>query len=335
MKLGMWVEQICANKKVGGVFLVKEKKLLQGKTGKAYLLLRLSDRTGEVEARIWDRVGELGERFRAGDLVRISGDATTYQGVLQVRVQDVERESSLEMENLEEFLPDYLQQRGRAQERMAELEGLVEAMGDECLRELIVDFLHDPELREGWLLAPAAKRLHHARLGGLLEHTLSVCKLVCLVCQHYPQLNKDLLLAGAILHDVGKLKELEAPWRPEYTTEGRLLGHVVIGLQMLDAHLGRHAPLPQQQSLILRHMIASHHGQLEFGSPKRPKTLESLVLYVLDDLDAKFDAFQEHLTKDGGEEEWTSYHSLLERYLYRGEARSPGARAPGEEDPAL
>lgn len=334
MKLGMWVDQICPNKRVGGIFLVREKKLLQGKTGKHYLLLRLSDRTGEVEARIWDRVEELSGRFGPGDLVRVSGEATTYQGVLQVRVQEVVKESALEVNDLEEFLPDYAVQRQRSEERMRQLEGLVAAIGDESLRGLLLDFLEDPELREAWLLAPAAKRLHHARLGGLLEHTLSVCRLVCLACEHYRELNKDLLLTGAVLHDVGKLRELEAPWKPDYTTEGRLLGHVVMGLRMLDLRLGHHPRVSAQHAMMLRHMVASHHGHLEFGSPKRPKTLEALVLYMLDDLDAKFDSFKEHLQKEGEGQEWTPYHSLLDRYLYRGSMAVPEEEAaPRGEGP--
>ncbi len=319
LKQGMWVQEIAPGKRVSGLYLAKEKKALRGKTGKGYLLVRLADKTGEVEARVWDRVEELGGRFQAGDLVRVSGDASIYQGVLQVRIQDLETHSSLEPQHLEEFVPGYRAQMALSQQRLSELEEILEKIEAGALRELALDFLRDPQLREGWLLAPAAKRLHHARLGGLLEHTLSVCRMTCLVLNHYPLLRKDLLLVAGVLHDVGKIKELKEPWRPDYTTEGRLLGHVVIGLRMLDERLGRHPEISQEEAMLLRHMIASHHGQLEFGSPKRPKTLEALVLYMLDDLDAKVDAFQHHLWEDPGEGDgWTSYHSMFERYLYRG-----------------
>lgn len=323
MKQGMWVEEIASGRRVKGLFLAKEKKPLKGKTGKGYLLVRLADKTGEVEARIWDRVEELGGRFQAGDLVRISGDVSTYQGVLQVRILDLERQSSLEPQHLEEFVPDFANQMERSRQNLLELERLLEGLEQGPLKALALDFLRDGELREGWLLTPAAKRLHHARLGGLLEHTLSVCRMICVVSKHYPRLRRELLLAGGVLHDVGKIKELQAPWRPDYTTEGRLLGHVVMGLRMLDERLERHPEISPEEALLLRHMIASHHGQLEFGSPKRPKTLEALVLYMLDDLDAKVDAFQEHLASDAGEGDgWTSYHAMFERYLYRGEEKS-------------
>lgn len=322
MKQGTLVEEIASGRRVAGIFLAKEKKPLKGKTGKGYLLVKLADKTGEVEARIWDRVEELGGRFQAGDLVRISGDASTYQGVLQVRILNLEKHSGLEPQHLEEFVPDYANQMARSRQNLLELEELLEEMEHGPLKHLVLDFLRDEESREAWLMAPAAKRLHHARLGGLLEHTLSVCRMICLACRHYPRLKKDLLLAAGVLHDVGKIKELQAPWKPDYTTEGRLLGHVVMGLRMLDERLGRHPQISPEEALLLRHMIASHHGQLEFGSPKRPKTLEALVLYMLDDLDAKVDAFQEHLASDQGEGDgWTSYHSMFERYLYRGEVQ--------------
>lgn len=332
----MWVEEIASGRRVTGLFLAKEKKYLKGKTGKGYLLLRLADRTGEVEARVWDRVEELGGRFQAGDLIRISGDASTYQGVLQVRILNLEKHTGLEQQNLEEFVPDYADQMARSRQNLLELEELLEQTDQGPLKSLALDFLRDEELREGWLHTPAAKRLHHARLGGLLEHTLSVCRLICMVSKHYPKLRKDLLLAGGVLHDVGKIRELQAPWRPDYTTEGRLLGHVLMGLRMLDERLVRHPEISPEEVLLLRHMIASHHGQLEFGSPKRPKTLEALVLYMLDDLDAKVDAFQEHLASDPGEGEgWTAYHAMFERYLYRGEAQNKEelTMEPGEETP--
>lgn len=335
MKQGVWVEEIASGRRVTGLFLAKEKKSLKGKTGKGYLLVRLADRTGEVEARIWDRVEELGGRFQAGDLVRISGDVSTYQGVLQVRILDVEKQCCLEPKHLEEFVPGYEDQMARSRQNILELEGLLENMGQGPLAALALDFLRDPELREGWLVAPAAKRLHHARLGGLLQHTLSVCRMICLISEHYPKLRKDLLMAAGVLHDVGKIRELQAPWNPDYTTEGRLLGHVLMGLRMLDERLQTHPEISPEEALLLRHMIASHHGQLEFGSPKRPKTLEALVLYMLDDLDAKVDAFQEHLEKDPGEGDgWTSYHAMFERYLYRGKAQSldEKTREPGGED---
>lgn len=336
MKQGIWVQELASGRRVTGIFLAKEKKLLKGKTGKGYLLVRLADRTGEVEARIWDRVEELGGRFQAGDLVRVSGDVSTYQGVLQVRILDLEKQCCLEPQHLEEFVPDFADQMFRSQQNLLELEELLQEAGHGPLTALALDFLRDPELREGWLLAPAAKRLHHARLGGLLEHTLSVCRMIRIISKHYQKLREDLLLTAGVLHDVGKIKELQAPWKPDYTTEGRLLGHVVMGLRMLDERLHKHPEISPEEALLLKHMIASHHGQLEFGSPKRPKTLEALVLYMLDDLDAKVDAFQEHLEKDPGDADgWTSYHAMFERYLYKGEAQSPDekTRELGEEDP--
>ncbi len=328
MKRGMWVSDITANRPVEGVFLAKEKRLLKGKTGKPYLLLQIMDRTGEAEARIWDRVEELGGRFQSGDLIRISGEAVSYQGKVQVKIKEIWERLDLEEGDRPLFIPGYLESLKRSEQRLEELLSLAEGIDRDDLKGLVTGFLTDPGLREGWLTAPAAKRLHHARLGGLLEHTLSVCKLVEEICGHYPQLQRDLLLAGAVLHDVGKLRELDSPWRPEYTKVGRLLGHVVMGVEMLHDRLASGYPLPEEDALALKHLILSHHGQLEYGSPKRPKTLEALVLHILDDLDAKFDAFYTHLSEAAGDgEEWTSYHPLLERYLYRGPSFLEGEEA--------
>jgi 3'-5' exoribonuclease len=325
LKEGIWIREIAPNRRVAGVFLVKEKKALKGKTGKAYWLLKLTDRTGEVEARIWDRVEELGTRFQAGDLISISGDAISYQGSLQVRVADARGVRALATEDLSEFVAEYAEARQRSEERLAALGELVSGIQGDGLRTLVEAFLQEPRWREGWLMAPAAKKLHHARVGGLLEHTLSVCRLADLICSHYPHLQRDLLLAGAVLHDAAKIRELHSPWRPEYTTEGRLLGHVMMGVEMFEEKRSAIGSLPEEQVLALKHMIISHHGQFEYGSPRRPKTLEAMVLYMLDDLDAKFDAFNQHLLTDsGGEEGWTSYHSLFDRYLFRGPAGSPG-----------
>lgn len=324
MKEGMWVRDICPNKSVAGIFLAKERKLLQGKTGKPYLLLKLTDRSGEVEARVWDRIEDLGARFQAGDLIRIAGEAVSYQGAVQVKVREIRQAFRLTEEDMADFVPAYAQARDESERRLEALSNLALGIGDDALRALVMDFLQDPTLKPGWLTAPAAKKLHHARLGGLLEHTLSVYKLAEMLCGHYPNIRRDLLLAGVVLHDVGKIRELHAPWRPEYTTEGRLLGHVAMGVEMLMEKLPGHPSISSEHAMELKHMILSHHGHMEYGSPRRPKTIEALILYMLDDLDAKFDAFYAHLMGDNsGDDQWTSYHSLFDRYLYRGHTDTP------------
>ncbi len=327
LKEGVWVRDISPNKSVNGVFLAKERKLLQGKTGKPYLLLRLTDRSGEIEARVWDRVDDLGARFQAGDLIRVTGEAVSYQGAVQVKVREIRQAFPLTEENMADYVPAYAQAIEESERRHEALVNLARGMSDEALRALVMDFLEDPTLKPGWLTAPAAKKLHHARLGGLLEHTLSVYKLAEVICGHYPIIRRDLLLAGVVLHDVGKIRELNAPWRPEYTTEGRLLGHVAMGVEMLMEKLPGHPSVSSEQAMELKHMILSHHGHMEYGSPRRPKTIEALMLYMLDDLDAKFDAFHEHLrADDSGDDRWTSYHSLFDRYLYRGQMEPQGPK---------
>jgi 3'-5' exoribonuclease len=316
VKEGIWVADIAANRALSGLYLAKEKKLLAGKTGKPYLLVRLMDKTGETEARIWDRAEEMSVLFQPGDLIQIAGDAISYQGTLQVRIRALKKVKPIDDGCLPEFVPGYHEANEASLDRHAELLRIVEDIKSPWLRQLVVELLTDADLKEKWLSAPAAKRLHHARFGGLLEHTLALCRLCLKTCELYPRLRKDLLLAGAVLHDIGKLTELCSPWAPEYTTEGRLLGHLVIGVRMLEERMAKISDVREEEALELKHLILSHHGLMEYGSPRRPKTLEALVLHMLDDLDAKYDAFHTHLS--GGDEEWTTYHPLFERYLYRG-----------------
>lgn len=331
MKQGIWVEEVRAGARVEGLFLVKEKRLLKGRTGRPYVVLKLADRTGEIEARIWERVEDLAACFQPGDLVTVSGEATEYQGNIQVKIVELQREGRIDNTSVEEFLPDYSSRRAESEARYEELKLIAASIQDETLRAIVIDFLEDELLRDKWILAPGAKRLHHARVGGLLEHTLSVARLILTICDHYHGLDRDLLVAGAVLHDVGKLIELDSPWCPDYTTKGRLLGHIILGLEMLEERMSMYPHLSSEKALVLKHMLASHHGQLEFGSPKRPKTLEALILFMVDDLDAKFDSFREHLSGEERGDGWTAYHPVFERHLFRGVQNTTYPRDEKEE----
>ena len=319
MKEGIWANEIAPGQQVKGIFLAKDKKLLQGKTGKPYLLMKIMDSSGEVEARVWDRAQEFSSQFQQGDIIWISGESVSYQGTLQIKVYNLRSGGPMKDEHIAEFVPEYAAALEQSQKRLDEIIELLGRIEDEPLRTLVLLFFEDPELKTGWLCASAAKSLHHARFGGLLEHTLSVCKLVEMLRGYYPTLNYDLLMVGAALHDIGKLKELEAPWKPEYTTPGRLLGHVMMGVEMIYEKLSTLPSFPADCAMELKHMMLSHHGYYEYGSPKRPKTLEAIMLHCIDDLDAKFDAFHTLVTAKGeNDDPWTPYHHLFERYLYRG-----------------
>ena len=205
---------------------------------------------------------------------------------------------------------------------MEELKRVANRIKDPFLYRLVFAFLEDREFASSFMKAPASRRLHHAYIGGLLEHTLSVVRLVERLKGHYEGVNWDLLLAGAILHDIGKVKELSYDSSFDYSDEGRLLGHIFLGAEMLQEKIGEIKGFPPRDAMLLKHLILSHHGYYEWGSPKRPKTREAEILHHLDDLDAKVKGISEFMGKRQEGERWTEYHKVFERFFYRGGERS-------------
>ena len=186
------------------------------------------------------------------------------------------------------------------------------------LRKLIEAFWNDNELVHRFKTAPAAKKMHHAYIGGLLEHTLSMVSLSDKIASHYSGIDRDLLLTGAILHDIGKTKELEYEFKIDYTDEGRLLSHIVIGLKMIDEKLSTIENFPEDQLLLLKHLIVSHHGSQEFGSPEPPKTIEAVLLNYIDEIDSKVNGIRDFIATEDPNEDWTSFHRILGRHFYMG-----------------
>jgi 3'-5' exoribonuclease len=296
-------------------FLVRDKILGMAKNGRPYMTLKLMDCTGEVEGRIWDRVDELSALFNKDDFVQVSGKASVYMGKMQLVVQDLQKieESAI---NLSDFLP--VSNRPVA-EMVAELTAFVEGLTDHALKDLMRAFLADDDFMTGYTRAPAAKTMHHVYLGGLLEHSLSVAALANDISQRYPDLNRDLLVVGALLHDVGKVAELRYQRSFEYTDAGKLLGHIVIGVELVETKLRALQDFPQDLAVHLKHLLLSHHGQYEYGSPKRPKTMEAVILNFLDDLDSKINGVRTHIDREpDSNSSWTQYHRLYDRYFFKG-----------------
>ena len=314
----VWINQIKEHERVESSFLVTKKDLARSKAGKPYLNLTLSDNTGEMEARVWEEAEEISGRFSKDDIVLVKGHAVSYRDKVQLNVSSV-RSLSGDEYSLSDYLPASAFDPALM---MAELETFVEDVPDKHIKALLKSILTDPELRVRFMKAPAAKSMHHPYLGGLLEHVLSLVRLAKPVVNNYDGINLSLVTAGLILHDIGKVYELSYERSFEYTDEGRLLGHIVQGLELVQCHIKRLPDFPEPLALLLKHILISHHGILEFGSPKRPKTLEALIVSHLDDMDAKLNAVSratEEETVEGGEApKWTRYHRLLERYLYKG-----------------
>ncbi len=330
----LFVSAIKDRDQVDAVFLVKEKITAMAKNGKSYLTLRLMDKTGEVEAKVWDNVDTIGALFDKNDFIAVRSKASVYLGKMQLIVTELKRVPEAEV-----ALADFLPEAQRAiDEMVAELSSLLASLTNPHLRALLAEFFDDPALLELYKTAPAAKGMHHVYLGGLLEHSLAVAKLVDQIVPLYPGLNRDLLIAGALLHDVGKVREMTYLRSFDYTDEGKLLGHITIGVEMVQEKLASCKGFPPELAMLLKHMLLSHHGQYEFGSPKRPKTVEATILNYLDDLDSKINGIRTHIRKEpDNDSPWTSYHRLYDRYYYKenrlGEEAEP-LTSPAETAPA-
>lgn len=324
----IFVSEIGDRSQVDAVFLVKEKNTSLARNGKPYLALQLMDKSGEIEARVWENVESFGALFEKDDFIRVKGKATIYLAKMQLIVSDLARIAESEV-NLADFLPEG--DRDEA-EMLVELASLVESCADENIRRLLEAFFDDPAFLDLYRMAPAAKGMHHVYLGGLLEHSLSVAALVDRIMPLYPELNRDLLVAGALLHDVGKVREMTYVRSFDYTDEGKLLGHISIGVEMIQEKISRLENFPVEMAMLLKHMILAHHGQYEYGSPKRPKTIEATVLNYLDDLDSKINGIRTHMRKEtSNRSRWTGYHRLYDRYFYKNGSNDVFVRPSSEE----
>ena len=312
----IFINQLSKGQTVDSIFLVKEKILTKTKAGSLYLSIRLADRTGEMEGRIWDNALDFASLFEKDDFIKVRAEVDEFQGMLQLRISKLRKCGESEVQ-LEDFLP----QTSRDIEKMfAELKKIASQVRQPFLHKLLESFFHDEELTKKFKMAPAAKAVHHVYLGGLLEHTLSVVQLVLLIGPRYKGIDQDLLLTGAIFHDLGKIFELSFERAFDYTDPGRLLGHITLTVEMVDEKMRTIPDFPETLSLLLKHVLLSHHGEYEFGSPKLPMTLEALLLHHLDDLDAKVNAFMAWIEKEkDAPSRWTSYHKLFDRFIYKPE----------------
>lgn len=273
----------------------------------------LSDASGGLNARLWDKVDQVSGTFQSGDFVEVKGHVQLYQNRLQVVVHDVKK-SELGEHDLRDFVPE---SKSDPQKVLAEILTLVETVKDPHIRQLLDDTLRDPDIRGLLLRAPAAKTIHHAYMGGLLEHILSICKLMQALAAHYDFLNLDYLLFGAIYHDIGKTFELKIEDGIKYTDAGRLVGHMGIACDMIEAKAGKILGFPQDLKDLLKHIVYSHHGRLEYGSPKTPSFPEAFVVAMIDDLDSKLNTMVEFMKEElGTGEKWTRYHSGFDRYFF-------------------
>jgi 3'-5' exoribonuclease len=300
------------NKVITSSFVVVSKQVKPKKTGDPYLALTLGDRTGQIEAKMWDNVEDALDAFEQDDFLKVKGLINKYKNRFQLTIHKLRRLGESEVD-YSDYLPKTTK---NIEELWQTLVDFVSGFREPHLKQLLQAFMADTQIAQAYRTAPAAKTLHHAYIGGLLDHVVSLFRACDLVCRNYPQVNRDLVLAGAFLHDIGKIYELTYNRSFTYTTRGQLLGHMVIELEMLQAKLAFVPDFPDELKTLLEHLIISHHGEYEFGSPKLPMFPEALLLHYIDDLDSKMESMRAHFEREAElESPWTSYNASLGRPL--------------------
>ncbi len=296
-------------------FLAKNKILLKDKKGNPYISLYLSDRSGSVDAKIWDNIERMNNLFDSGDIVVVKGQVQLFQNKKQIVVHKIDAVKDEELN-----FQDYVGAINRSPEEVfQELINITALVESPYIKQLIDATLGDPQIKEQLLKSPAAKSIHHVKVGGLIEHILSISQLMVFIGQQYPQLNLDLLLFGALFHDLGKIWELE--WTNKgirYTDKGRLVGHLVMSSELVEKKASQILGFPEELKMILKHIILSHHGKLEYGSPKVPMLLEAYVVWMVDDFDSKVDSISQFMGQDqSGDESWSSFNNLYARHFFK------------------
>ena len=300
------------NQTITSSFVVASKQVKTKKNGDPYLAVTLADRTGQLQANMWDNVSDAMNAFEQDDFVKVKGMVQKYNGRWQLTLHKVRKLGDTEID-----YSDYLPKTSKDIDQLWRTLGeFVETIENPWLKRLVKDFMADEAIATAYKNAPAAKTLHHAYVGGLLDHVVSLMTVCDLVARNYPQVNRDLLLTGAFLHDIGKIHELAYQRSISYTTKGQLLGHMIIELEMLHEKLSHIPGFPDELKILIEHLIISHHGQYEFGSPKLPMFPEALMLHYLDDLDSKMESMRAQFERESElDTAWTSYNPSLARPL--------------------
>ena len=322
------------NQTITSHFVVAVKQVKSKKNGELYLSLMLADRTGQLQANMWDNVGDTISSFDQDDFIKVKGILHKYNGRWQMTVHKIRKLGESEID-----YSDYLPKTSKDVDQLWKtLCDYVDSFQNTWLKSLLHEFISDEALVAAYKNAPAAKTLHHAFVGGLLDHVVSLFTVCDLASRNYPQVNRDLLLTGAFLHDIGKLHELAYQRSISYTTKGQLLGHMIIELEMLHEKLTHLPGFPDELKILLEHMIISHHGQYEFGSPKLPMFPEALMLHYLDDLDSKMEAMRAQFEREADlDTPWSSYNPSLARPLLNTNKfleKKPEPKAADPSDPA-
>ncbi len=316
MKKRGFINTLQEGGRVDDVFLVKSSRLAETRAGKPYLLLSLTDKSGEIGGPVWENAERVSEISQTGNFVHVKGQVQSYRDSLQLRIESVVAVPEVDID-LTDFVPASDNDLG---EMAGQIGKIIASVENGWVRKLLGRFFKKGSIWDEFQKAPAAKGIHHAYVGGLMEHSLSMAKVADVLASHYVGVDKSILLAGVMLHDIGKLKELEMEvGLVDYTPQGRLKGHLVIGSEMVGEAAAKIKDFPEELLIQIQHLILSHHGRLEFGSPAPPMTTEAFLLSYIDDLDSKMNLIEQLRRKQKGKGlQWSEYQRSLERFLYLG-----------------
>lgn len=292
-------------------YLCKKKNTLKSRTGKSYLSLILQDKTGTIDAKVWELYNGI-QSFEENDFIKVDAVVLTYQNDLQLNIKKIRRSREGEY-NPMDYIPSTDKDVDELYENILEL---VESITNPYLKQLGENvFIKNKEISDKFKTHSAAKAMHHNYMGGLLEHTLNVAQICDFMAPRYKYVNRDLTVLAGLLHDIGKIKELSAFPLNDYTDEGQLIGHIVIGAELVTEEAAKIENFPEELKNLLKHCILAHHGEYEFGSPKRPKTMEAFILHAADDTDAKLKMFQDAIDSDNTAGNWAGYQKMLTRNI--------------------
>jgi 3'-5' exoribonuclease len=320
-----YINELTHQEPIDEVFVAGDKQLRPNRTGNLYLQVELSDRSGSIAARLWNANDAIYQSFDNGDYIHVTGTAQLFQGAMQIIATKLHKVDPAGLDEAD-FTPLPAVEVDKLVLRLREI---VRSIDDPALQTLAECFLMDEPFMAKLTMAPAGTKNHHAYHGGLLEHVVGLMELVLRICPSYPQINRDMLLMGAFIHDLGKTGELSYQHGLAYTDEGQLIGHLVMAVELLTAKAAEAEklsgePIAEETVLRLKHLILSHHGEYAFGSPKLPMTLEAVALSMLDNLDAKINTFSTLMKEDPNvDSPWTTYNPNLDRKLYKGAVRKP------------
>jgi len=293
----------------GALFLVSEKHTLKARNGTDYLGLKLKDKSGVIDAKVWNNLIHLSKNFKEGDFVKIKGESNFYNDSWQIIIKDIKKADDKEIKK-EDFLPSTDKNIGSMKN---ELFAVINSIKNQSLKKLVLNVFEDEDFLSKFVKSPAAKTMHHAYVGGLLEHTLSVAKIALEMGDFYKEIDKDMLVSCALLHDIGKVYELD-PITFNYTTEGKLLGHIVIGYTMVQNRIEKLNILSSEKAMNILHCILSHHGEYEYGSPKKPKTKEAVLFNLIDILDSRMQPVSD--AQFSGDSQWSDMVRIIGKNIY-------------------